>query len=81
MRNRRLSVADFYRRHVRSGRAPLRKGGFEPAMWIVRAVCRGRATYWLCSRENDSIELLDPTADVTTLRWRPSRPRRALAAA
>jgi hypothetical protein len=63
-----VTVQAFYFAHVDDGRAPLRKSRFEPPSWIVRASFRGRATYWLCHREHFEIELLDPLADVSTLR-------------
>lgn len=63
-----MTVHAFYLAHVEDGRAPLRKSRFEAPSWIARASFRGRATYWLCHREHFEIELLDPLAEVSTLR-------------
>lgn len=64
-----VTVAEFYAQHVEDGRAMLRATTvYESLVWIMRATTRGRSTYWLCVGSADAIWLLDPTADVRSVR-------------
>lgn len=68
-----LSVARFYAKHVTDGRAFLDRRKAESTAWIVRACVDRRVTYWLCRRDAEGIELLDPLTDVKTIRTAPTR--------
>lgn len=71
-----MTVVAFYASRAIEGRATLGSStAHEPPTWISRASAYGRTTYWLCRRDADPIELLDPLADVATLRSKPTRER------